>query len=97
MGKHYVFSLRRIRDRVLIRRDTTPAELEAWNPNLVGGTIGGGALDGLQQAFRPALQHDPYSTGVPGVWLASSATPPGGGVHGMAGYHVAVRALAELT
>ena len=85
-----------IRDRVLLRRDTTPAELETWNPNLVGGTIGGGALDGLQQVFRPAFQRDPYSTGAPGVWLASSATPPGGGVHGMAGYHAAIRALAQL-
>lgn len=85
-----------IRDRVLIRRDTTPAELESWNSNLVGGTIGGGSLDGMQQIFRPAIQQNPYSTGVPGVWVASSATPPGGGVHGMAGYHAATCALAEL-
>lgn len=86
-----------IRDRVLVRHDTSPAALQAWNPNLVGGTIGGGALDGLQQAFRPALQANPYATGVPGVWLASSSTPPGGGVHGMAGYHAATRVLRHHT
>lgn len=85
-----------IRDRVLARRDTGPEALETWNPNLVGGTIGGGALDGLQQAFRPALQANPYATGVPGVWLASASTPPGGGVHGMAGYHAATHALRHL-
>ncbi|MFI7483567.1 phytoene desaturase family protein [Kocuria sp. M1R5S2] len=85
-----------VRDRVLERVDTPPAGLEAWNPNLVGGDIGGGALDGLQQVFRPAVQADPYATGVPGVYLCSSSTPPGGGVHGMAGYHAARSALAGL-
>ncbi|MEF3120816.1 NAD(P)/FAD-dependent oxidoreductase [Kocuria flava] len=85
-----------VRDRVLARVDTPPARLEAWNPNLVGGDVGGGALDGLQQVFRPAVQADPYATGVPGVWLCSSSTPPGGGVHAMAGAHAAARALREL-
>jgi phytoene dehydrogenase-like protein len=85
-----------VRDRVRERVDTSPAGLEAWNANLVGGDIGGGALDGLQQVFRPAVQADPYATGVPGVWLCSSSTPPGGGVHGMAGYHAARRALRGL-
>lgn len=85
-----------VRDRVLARVDTPPSGLQSWNANLVGGDIGGGALDGLQQVFRPAVQADPYATGVPGVFLCSSSTPPGGGVHGMAGYHAARRALAGL-
>lgn len=85
-----------VRDHVVARHDTGPADLQAWNPNLVGGTIGGGALDGFQHVFRPALKIDPYSTGVPGVWLASSSTPPGGGVHGMSGFQAAIRALREL-
>jgi phytoene dehydrogenase-like protein len=85
-----------VRDRIRERVDTSPAGLEAWNANLVGGDIGGGSLDGLQQLFRPAVQADPYATGVPGVWLCSSSTPPGGGVHGMAGYHAARRALRGL-
>lgn len=85
-----------VRDRVLARVDTPPSGLQSWNANLVGGDIGGGALDGLQQVFRPAVQADPYATGVPGVFLCSSSTPPGGGVHGMAGYHAARRALTNL-
>ncbi|GAA1767534.1 NAD(P)/FAD-dependent oxidoreductase [Kocuria aegyptia] len=85
-----------VRDRIRERVDTSPARLEAWNANLVGGDIGGGSLDGLQQVFRPAVQADPYATGVPGVWLCSSSTPPGGGVHGMSGYHAARRALRGL-
>lgn len=84
------------RDRILARVDTPPARLEAWNANLVGGDVGGGALDGLQQVFRPVVRADPYATGVPGVHLCSASTPPGGGVHGMAGYHAARSALAGL-
>ncbi|MFW6186849.1 MAG: phytoene desaturase family protein [Actinomycetota bacterium] len=85
-----------VRDRVLARVDTPPSGLQAWNGNLVGGDIGGGSLDGLQQLFRPVVQADPYATGVPGVFLCSSSTPPGGGVHGMAGCHAARSALRAL-
>ncbi|MCM3689213.1 phytoene desaturase family protein [Kocuria rosea] len=85
-----------VRDRIVARVDTPPGRLEAWNANLVGGDIGGGALDGLQQVFRPAVQPDPYATGAPGVYLCSSSTPPGGGVHGMAGCHAARSALRDL-
>jgi phytoene dehydrogenase-like protein len=84
------------RDRVLQRIDTSPADLERWNANLVGGDIGGGALDGCQQVFRPVARPVPYATPLEGVFLCSSSTPPGGGVHGMCGYHGARAALTDL-
>ncbi|MFD0484872.1 phytoene desaturase family protein [Kineococcus sp. GCM10028916] len=84
------------RDRVLARVETTPAALEEQNANLVGGDVGGGALTLRQQVFRPVLGLDPYSTPLEGVYLCSSATPPGGGVHGMCGFHAATRALTDL-
>ena len=84
------------RDRILHRVETPPAALEAWNPNLVGGSIGGGSLDGLQQVFRPAPRLDPYRTDAPGLFLCSSSTPPGGGVHGMAGWNAAAAVLERL-
>lgn len=84
------------RDRVLRRVDSSPADLERWNANLVGGDIGGGALDGLQQVFRPVARAVPYATPLDGVFLCSSSTPPGGGVHGMCGYHAARAALSDL-
>ncbi|MGP5022258.1 FAD-dependent oxidoreductase, partial [Glutamicibacter arilaitensis] len=58
--------------------------------------IGGGSLAGTQQFFRPSPSLNPYSLGVPGLYLCSSSTPPGGGVHGMAGWHAAHRALRDL-
>ncbi len=66
------------------------------NPNDVGGDIMGGAMDGLQLVLRPRLAADPYATSIPGVYLCSSSTPPGGGVHGMCGWHAAGRALKRL-
>ncbi|KAA6435977.1 NAD(P)/FAD-dependent oxidoreductase [Agrococcus sediminis] len=84
------------RDRILERRPMTPAALELWNPNLVGGSIGGGTLAGTQQLARPVLAH-PYRVPMPGrVFLCSSSTPPGGGVHGMSGWHAAHAALREI-
>ncbi|MBV9120549.1 MAG: NAD(P)/FAD-dependent oxidoreductase [Chloroflexi bacterium] len=84
------------RDRVLARHVFTPADLEASNANLVGGDIGGGEVN-LQQLFtRPALRINPYATPLPNVYLCSSSTPPGGGVHGMCGYHAARVALSKL-
>ena len=77
------------RDRVLARSVMTAADVERHNPNLVGGDIAGGALDGTQLLFRPRPWPHPYRTPVPGVWLCSASTPPGGGVHGMCGYWAA--------
>lgn len=72
---------------------TGPADLEAMNPNLTGGDIAGGAADGAQLLFRPRLAPNPYSLGVPGVFLCSASTPPGAGVHGMSGHLAARSAL----
>lgn len=84
------------RDRILQRVVTTPADLERWNPNLVGGDIGGGSLSGLQQVLRPTASLNPYALGTLGLYMCSSSTPPGGGVHGMAGWHAAHRAMKDL-
>ncbi|GAB3285027.1 NAD(P)/FAD-dependent oxidoreductase [Sinomonas notoginsengisoli] len=73
-----------------------PAALEAHNANYVGGDIATGANTGLRLLVRPRAALDPYSTGVPGVYLCSAATPPGAGTHGMSGYRAASRALAWL-
>lgn len=88
------------RDRIVERVSTPPAMLERWNPNLVGGAIGGGSLGGLQQLFRPVAKLDPYrvstKSGAERVFLCSSSTPPGGGVTGMSGWHAAQSVLRSL-
>ena len=81
------------RGRILARRVSTPADLEAHNANLVGGDISGGAMNLRQIFLRPTMML--YRTPLKGVWLCSSSTPPGGGVHGMCGYLAAKRALRE--
>ena len=75
------------RSRILGRHAMGPAALERYNPNLVGGDIGGGAMSLRQILFRPTWRT--YRTPLRGVYLCSSSTPPGGGVHGMCGYHAA--------
>jgi phytoene dehydrogenase-like protein len=82
------------RDLVLARHVTPPAALEAYNPSYAGGDIAVGAPDGLQVLFRPRLARDPYKIG-DGIWLCSAATPPGGGVHGLCGWHAAQSVLRE--
>ncbi len=77
------------RSRVLARHTRNTRELELENPNLVGGDIGGGANDLRQLLFRPIPAFSPYRTPDPRVFLCSSSTPPGGGVHGMCGFHSA--------
>jgi phytoene dehydrogenase-like protein len=81
------------RDCIVARRATGPAELERRNANLVGGNIGGGAGD-FGQILARNLRPNPYATPLDGVYLCSSSTPPGVGVHGMAGYHAAKAALS---
>lgn len=81
------------RDCVEERSSMFPADLERWNANLVGGDIAGGAADFAQWLARPVLSMNPYKTSVPGVYLCSSSTPPGIGVHGMCGWHAAKTVL----
>jgi phytoene dehydrogenase-like protein len=83
-------------DVVLARAARGPAALERDNPNLVGGDVGGGENSLVQTVFRPARRAVPWSTPLPGVYLCSASTPPGGGVHGMCGFHAARAALAAL-
>jgi phytoene dehydrogenase-like protein len=74
---------------VLARTARGPAELEADNPNYIGGDINGGLANLRQVLARPVLSVNPYATPNPRLYLCSSSTPPGGGVHGMCGYHAA--------
>jgi phytoene dehydrogenase-like protein len=83
------------RDLVLARSVRTAAQEEQHNPNYVGGDINGGAGTLRQTVFRPAPRWNPYRTPLPGVYLCSSSTPPGGGVHGMCGAWAARTALAD--
>lgn len=82
------------RDCILARHVTTPAGFEAHNANLVSGDISGGASDALSLLARPRLSFNPYRL-APKLYLCSSSTPPGGGVHGMCGYHAAQAALRD--
>jgi phytoene dehydrogenase-like protein len=84
------------RDLILARRTMAPSEVEGRNANMVGGDIAGGSNDLRQFLFRPFLRWNPYTTPNPGLYLCSSATPPGGGVHGMCGYWAAQAALRHL-
>ncbi|HEY7947045.1 MAG TPA: FAD-dependent oxidoreductase, partial [Acidimicrobiales bacterium] len=84
------------RDLILDRRTTTAAEAEDHNPNYVGGDINGGLPTLRQTIFRPIVRWNPYRTGLPGVYLCSASTPPGGGVHGMCGFGAARVALGDL-
>lgn len=81
------------RDRILARATSGPMDLEAYDPNYVGGDINGGIGDLRQLITRPVARLDPYSTPARGVYLCSSSTPPGGGVHGMSGFFAARSAL----
>ncbi|HEU4673797.1 MAG TPA: NAD(P)/FAD-dependent oxidoreductase [Candidatus Limnocylindrales bacterium] len=82
------------RDRILARHTVGPAQLEAYDENYVGGDINGGIADVRQLILRPWPALDPYRIG-DRLWLCSSSTPPGGGVHGMSGWHAAQSVLAS--
>lgn len=79
------------RDCILAKHVSTPTSLQARDANLVGGDISGGAMSVSQVLFRPSLRQ--YATSIPNVYLCSSSTPPGAGVHGMCGFHAAKMAL----
>ena len=81
------------RERILARSTHTAVEMERYNPNYVGGDINSGVQDWRQFFTRPTTRWVPYSTPAEGIFLCSSSTPPGGGVHGMCGYHAARAAL----
>jgi phytoene dehydrogenase-like protein len=84
------------RECILARHVITAAEMEELNPNYIGGDIGGGALDLRQLFTRPALRFSPYRSSARGIYICSSSTPPGGGAHGMCGFHAAKRALRDI-
>ncbi|MHA4896817.1 phytoene desaturase family protein [Pedobacter sp. PWIIR3] len=84
------------RDLILAKHTMNTAEVEQYNPNYIGGDINGGVIDLGQLFTRPALRSSPYRTSVKGLYICSSSTPPGGGVHGMCGYHAAKRALKDI-
>jgi phytoene dehydrogenase-like protein len=84
------------RELILARHITSPAALEAYNANYVGGDIAAGAPDGLQLFMRPAIRLSPYATSDKRLYICSASTPPGPGVHGLCGYFAARAALRRL-
>jgi phytoene dehydrogenase-like protein len=84
------------RDCILARHKLGAIDLEKSNANLSGGDINGGAANFWQLIARPILSATPYRTPLHGIYLCSSSTPPGGGVHGMCGYHAARAALRDM-
>lgn len=82
------------RDTILARHTMTTQDFQRYNPNYIGGDINGGVQNWRQLFTRPVPRLSPYTTPLPGVFLCSSATPPGGGVHGMCGYYAAQAALS---
>src|SRR5690606_22800172 len=84
------------RERIIGRHVYAPALLEMYNPNYIGGDINGGVQDLGQLFTRPVPSLTPYATPAPGVYLCSSSTPPGGGVHGMCGTFAARAALRDM-
>ena len=85
-----------VRDRIVARSVRSPAEGYAENANYVGGDMTGGAGTPWQTVFRPRVSHNPYWLGQ-GLFICSASTPPGGGVHGMAGYHAGNSVLKSLS
>jgi phytoene dehydrogenase-like protein len=83
-------------DTILARHSMTTQDFQRYNPNYIGGDINGGVQNWRQLFTRPVPRLNPYTTPLPGVFLCSSATPPGGGVHGMCGYHAAQTVLQRI-
>lgn len=84
------------RETILARHTMNAQQMSAYNPNYIGGDINGGVSDIRQLFTRPALRRSPYRTSANGLYICSSSTPPGGGVHGMCGYHAARRVLKDV-
>lgn len=84
------------RDIILAKHTMDAMEMEEYNPNYIGGDINGGVIDLGQLFTRPALRYSPYKTSEKGMYICSSSTPPGGGVHGMCGYYAAKKALKDV-
>jgi phytoene dehydrogenase-like protein len=84
------------RDLVLARHTMNTHAVEACNANYIGGDINGGVQDMGQLFSRPVLSLNPYKTPAKGIYICSSSTPPGGGVHGLCGYFAARAAEREL-
>lgn len=81
------------RDTILAQHTMTASQFETYDASFVGGDISAGSHAGRQLLLRPYPALDPYRTAIDGVYLCSGSTPPGGGVHGMCGYHAARAAL----
>jgi len=84
------------RQTILARHCLNAVQMEQYNANYVGGDINGGVLDITQLFTRPVLRPSPYQTSTKAIYLCSSSTPPGGGVHGMCGYYAAKKALKAV-
>lgn len=84
------------KDQILAKSVMNSSQIEVYNPNYIGGDINGGIIDIGQLFTRPALRLSPYRTSAKGIYICSSSTPPGGGVHGMCGYHAAKTALSDV-
>ena len=84
------------RETILARHTRFTADLEVENANSIGGEINGGVQDIWQHFMRPAPKWNPYRTSADGLYICSASTPPGGGIHGMSGYHAARAALADM-
>ena len=84
------------RERILARHTINSTQMQEYNANYIGGDINGGVIDISQLFTRPALRWSPYKTSAKGLYICSASTPPGGGVHGMCGYHAAKRALDTI-
>ncbi|MGB5943034.1 MAG: NAD(P)/FAD-dependent oxidoreductase [Leeuwenhoekiella sp.] len=80
---------------ILARASKNTVQMEQFNPNIIGGDINGGKQDITQLFTRPVAKISPYTTSNPHIYLCSSSTPPGGGVHGMCGYHAAKKAFRD--
>ncbi|MFT4153009.1 phytoene desaturase family protein [Parafilimonas sp.] len=84
------------RDCILAKHEMNAAAMQAYNANYIGGDINGGAPLLRQLFTRPALRWAPYKTAAKGLYICSASTPPGGGVHGMCGYHAARQAMKDV-